>query len=459
MDRRQFLKISALGAGTAVAGLGAFKNAVAQQRPNIIYILADDLGYGNLSCYGQKTLETPNIDRLAEEGMKFTDHYAGSTVCAPSRCALMTGKHMGHAYVRGNARVPLRERDITVAELLQDTGYTTGIFGKWGLGEPETTGIPNKKGFDEFFGYINQHHAHDYYPVHLWDNTRRIWLGGNEAGQRTEYSHHIIKDRALDFIRDYHHTPFFLYLAITLPHANNEMGRLTGDGMEVPDYGPFADEKWPDQEKGFAMMLKILDDDVGDLMNLLKKLGIDDNTIVMFTSDNGPHSEGGHDPGFFDDNGPLRGQKRDLYDGGIRVPFIVRWPGKIEAGSESDHQSAFWDFLPTATELAGANTPNDIDGISFLPTLLGEKQEEHEYLYWEFTEQGGKQAVRMGKWKGVRNGVSNNPDAAIELYNLEEDIAESNNIAKNHPDIVKQMDQIMKTARTDSQEYPLFSGS
>ncbi|MEJ2051497.1 MAG: arylsulfatase, partial [Calditrichota bacterium] len=381
MDRRTFLKTLGAGMGAMALQMSLFGRIQGQQgeRPNIVYILADDLGYADVGCYGQKTLKTPHIDQLAAEGMKFTDHYAGSTVCAPSRCTLMTGMHTGHAYIRGNNRVPLRRRDETVANLLQDAGYFTGLFGKWGLGEPETTGIPNKQGFDEFFGYLNQHHAHDYYPVHLWDNMKRIWLSGNEVCQRKEYSHNVIFKQALDFVKNNRENPFFLYLALTLPHANDERGNVTGDGMEVPDYGPFANEDWPNQEKGFAEMVKMVDDSVGQLMDLLKELGLDENTVVMFTSDNGPHHEGGHDPDFFDDNGPLRGYKRDLYEGGIRVPMIVRWPGKVKPGSVTRHLSAFWDVMPTAAEIAGLPAPKNIDGISFLPTLLGQNnQKEHE---------------------------------------------------------------------------------
>ncbi|HKJ68754.1 MAG TPA: sulfatase-like hydrolase/transferase [bacterium] len=455
MNRRKFLKVAGLSTAAlmlpSLGGVRAQRNA----KPNIIYILADDMGYGNPGCYGQETLQTPNIQRLAAEGMKFTDHYAGSTVCAPSRCALMTGMHMGHAYIRGNQRVPLRRQDVTVAGLLQDAGYVTGLYGKWGLGEPETTGIPNKQGFDEFFGYLNQHHAHDYYPVHLWDNMHRIWLSGNEVCQRQEYSHNVIHDRAMDFLSENKENPFFLYLAYTLPHANNERGSVTRDGMEVPDYGPFANENWPDQEKGFAMMVKMLDDSVGEILDLLQEYGIDENTVVFFSSDNGPHHEGGHDPDFFDDNGPLRGYKRDLYEGGIRVPMLARWPGTIEPGSETDHPSAFWDVLPTAAEIAGIPVPEGIDGISFLPALKGEQQQSHDYLYWEFSPQGGKQAVRMGDWKGVRLEASENPDAPIELYNLRTDKGETRNVADQHPDITAKIAGIMESAHTDSQEFPL----
>jgi len=473
--RREFIKLIGLTAASAGASCllpgcaGAGRMAGERESPpNIIYIMADDLGYGDLGCYGQKIIKTPNIDKLAEEGMRFTDHYAGSTVCAPSRCCLMTGLHSGHAWIRGNARIPLRPSDATVAELLKQAGYTTGIIGKWGLGEPETTGIPNRQGFDYWFGYLNQRHAHNYYPEYLWRNEEKFELknevnhviGGQDrtpggvATKRVEYSHDLFAAEALRFVEQNKDNPFFLYLALTIPHANNEAG---SKGMEVPSLEPYADKDWPDPQKGHAAMITRMDGDVGRLMTKLKALGLDNDTLVMFTSDNGPHKEGGADPTFFNSSGPLKAYKRALYEGGIRVPMIARWPGRIEAGSVSDHISAFWDFLPTCCELVGVTAPEDIDGISIVPTLLARPgdQRRHEYLYWEFHEQGKRQAIRMGEWKGVRQNVAKNPDGPIELYNLKNDIGEERNIAARHPGIVARIEAYMKAAHTPSENWPL----
>jgi len=422
---------------------------------NIIFILADDLGYGNLGSYGQRAIKTPSLDRMAAEGVRFTQCYAGSTVCAPSRCALMTGLHTGHARVRGNARVPLLPEDVTVAEVLKTAGYATGIVGKWGLGEPETTGLPNRQGFDEWFGYLNQGHAHDYYPDYLWRNEERVELTENAGGKKGAYSHDLFTNEALEFVTRNKARPFFLYLAYTIPHANNELSRETGNGMEVPEDGPYAGEPWPQVERGFAAMVTRMDGDVGRLLALLQRLGIDRETAVFFSSDNGPHREGGHNPEFFHDSGPLRGIKRDLYEGGIRVPMIVRWPERIRAGDVSDQVWAFWDFLPTAAEMAGVEPPRGIDGISMLPALLGRLQQSAPYLYWEFFEGGFQQAVRMGDWKAVRRP----PYGGIELYNLGEDLAEEHNVAVEHPQVVAQAREIMEQARTDSAEFPVPGGS
>jgi arylsulfatase A-like enzyme len=436
----------------------------AAEQPNIIFVLVDDLGYGDLGCYGQETIRTPSIDRMAAEGMRFTDCYAGSTVCAPSRCCLMTGLHTGHARIRGNARVPLLPQDVTVAELLAEAGYKTGIIGKWGLGEPETTGIPNRQGFDYWFGYLNQRHAHNYYPEYLWKNQSRFPLpnavnhviGGRDrtpggvATKREVYSHDLFTEQAMDFLDRNAEETFFLYLAYTIPHANNEAGR---EGMEVPDYGPYADEDWPDPQKGHAAMITRMDGDVGRLFAKLEKLGIDDETIVFFSSDNGPHKEGGADPEFFNSSGPLQGYKRSLHDGGIRVPGIARWPGRVKAGSTSDLPWAFWDFLPTACELAGCEAPQGLDGISIVPELLGKPgQQRHEFMYWEFHEgRGSRQAVRMGPWKAVRKRLG----APLELYDLRVDIDESDDLAADHPEIVAKIENYLKTARTPSQHWPL----
>ncbi|HJZ81346.1 MAG TPA: arylsulfatase, partial [Pyrinomonadaceae bacterium] len=355
----------------------------AERRPNIILILADDLGYGDLGCYGQKMIETPNLDRMASEGLRFTNFYAGSTVCAPSRASLMTGVHQGHAYIRGNStlvpvpgqsgqdarRLSLRSQDVTVAEVLKAKGYATGLIGKWGLGEAETTGVPNRKGFEYFFGYLNQTHAHNYYPDYLWRNQERAPLA------KGTYSHDLFTKEALEFIRRYRAQPFFLYLAYTIPHANNELRRVTGNGMEVPSDAPYSDKPWPQHQKNYAAMVTRMDADIGKVFTLLKELRLDNDTVVFFSSDNGPQGvdEGGFNPDFFASHGVLRGIKRDLYEGGIRVPMIVRGPGKIKAGQVSDQVWAGWDFMPTAAALAGVKPLAGIDGISMLPTLLGQR--------------------------------------------------------------------------------------
>ncbi len=428
----------------------------ADRKPNIIFVLADDLGYGDLGCYGQKRIATPNLDQLASKGLRFTNCYAGSTVCAPSRCTLMTGMHTGHCTVRGNKAVPLLTADVTVAELLKEAGYVTGIIGKWGIGEPGTTGIPNRQGFDYWFGYLNQRHAHNYYPEYLWRNEEKVGLANEEQGgvatKKVEYSHDLFTKEALSFIERHKDEPFFLYLPYTIPHANNEAGRKLGDGMEVPDYGPFASEDWPNPEKGRAAMIWKLDRDFGTIMSALDRLEIADDTLVIFTSDNGPHSEGGSKSTYFNSSGPLRGMKRSLHDGGIRVPAIARWPGKIAPGTESDLPWTFWDVLPTLAELAGVSPPEKVDGVSILPTLRGEKQALDRFLYWEFHERGFHQAVRWGKWKAVRK---NRPDAPLELYDLEKDLGETTNIAGQQPAVLHRITDYLKGARTDSKDFPI----
>ena len=472
--RREFIQSIGLTAASVGAssllpsctGMGQ-TTKISANRPNIIFILADDLGYGDLGCYGQTTIKTPNIDKMAAEGMRFTDHYAGTTICAPSRCSLMTGLHTGHTLLRSNGEVPLRPSDVTVAKLVKNAGYTTGIIGKWGLGEPDTTGIPNRQGFDYWFGYLNQRHAHNYYPEYLWRNEEKVRLKnevrwfrnmnppGSVATKRVEYSHDLFTKEALGFVEQNKDKPFFLYLAYTIPHANNEAEQ--DKGMEVPSLEPYADKDWPEPQKAHAAMITRMDSDIGRLMSQLKKLGLDENTLVMFSSDNGPHKEGGADPAFFKSSGPLRGYKVALYEGGIRVPTIARWPARVKAGSVSNHVSAFWDFLPTCCELAGAETPEGIDGISMLPTLLGQsaQQKQHEFLYWEVLLQDKKQAVRMGDWKGVQLDMVKTPKGPIELYNLKSDIGEKHNIAEQHPEIVAKIEKYMMAARTPSKYWPL----
>jgi arylsulfatase A-like enzyme len=446
--------------------LSATAAAEAADKPNIIFILADDLGYGDLGSYGQKLIETPNLDRMAAEGIRFTDFYAGNTVCAPSRSVLMTGQHMGHTHVRGNAGADisiqtLRDEDVTVAEVLKQAGYATALCGKWGLGEdvPGNQGLPNDQGFDLFYGYLNQVHAHNYYPEFLWLNKEKQPLrnkvttlprkyagfAGGYATERVDYSHDLILEQALGFVEAQKDGPFFLYLPLTIPHANNEGTRGTGDGQEVPDYGIYKDRPWDNPDKGQAAMITRMDAGVGQLLALLKRLSVDDNTLVMFSSDNGPHDEGGHNTELFNPGGPLRGMKRDLYEGGVRVPLIARWPGRIAAGTETAHIGYFGDLLATCAELAGAEVPANLDSISFVPTLTGnaDKQAEHDYLYWEFYEQGGKQAVRHGQWKAVRMPMVTGP---TELYDLDADLGEQANIAAAHPEIVRRLEAMMKAA-------------
>jgi len=476
MQRREFLKTVGIGAASVVLagcqdshiGQGMnVKHTKRRKHPNIIYILADDLGYGDLGCYGQKKIKTPHLDEMAREGMLFTQHYAGSTVCAPSRCTLMTGLHTGHCWVRGNADgtvgQTLQPNDVTVAELLKKAGYTTALIGKWGLGQKGSTGFPLKQGFDYFYGYLNQAHAHNYYPDFLWRNEEKVKLrnivkhkkGQDIAGvssNKLDYSPDFFIKEALDFIKQNKDKPFFLYFASTLPHANNEAGKK---GMEIPDYGIYKDKKWPEAQKGHAAMITHLDSDVGKIMSLVISLGLDKDTIIMFASDNGPHREGGNNPDFNDSNGPLRGIKRDLYEGGVRVPFIARWPGKIKAGSRSDLISAFWDILPTCADIAGVKVPRKIDGISLRPTLLShnKKQKRHEYLYWEFHERQPKQAVHMNNWKAIRFLPNR-----IELYNLKNDLGETNNLAEKNPHIVKMVENCMNKARTPSKHWPFKKG-
>lgn len=474
MERREFLRRAGYGSLAVLTASGAgwihpSCKSGRKRNPNIIFILADDLGYGDLSCYGQKRFTTPHLDRMAGEGMRFTDHYSGSTVCAPARCSLMTGYHTGHAWVRGNygsgphgwgACLELRPEDITVAELLKKAGYATGAFGKWSLGVAETTGAPWKKGIDEWYGYLNQGHAHFYYPEYLYHNDQKVMLEKNASGQRLQYSHDLIAEKVLEFIARNKDRPFFLYWAMTIPHAEllvpqDSLEEFRGRYEEKPYAGTHYASQ-PEPKAAFAGMVTRMDRDIGRLLRMLEEVGIDRDTVVMFSSDNGPHKEGGHDPEFFDSNGPLRGIKRDLYEGGIRVPLIARWPGRIKAGSVSDHISAFWDFLPTVCGLAGIPSPEGIDGLSFLPSILGDEkdQQDHEYLYWEFHERKTtNQAIRMGRWKAVRHS----PSGPIELYNLEADVGEASNIADQNSEIVDKIRMLFEQARTAHEIWELKS--
>jgi len=447
------LKISLSGLLLFILSICSTASQIDKTRPpNLIYIMADDLGYGDLGCFGQKTIKTPNLDKMASEGIRFTSYYAGNTVCRPSRLSLWTGKHMGHTPISSNANYHFKPSDITVSELLKSRGYATGGVGKWAMGGIGTTGHPNKNGFDFWFGYLDQGQAHNYYPNHLWKNTEKIILKGNVltgevkdrgrvSKKRTTYSHDLLTTQAMKFIRNHKDTPFLLHVHWTIPHANNEGGRATGDGMEVPDYGLYAKEKWPNTKKGAAAMITRMDKDVGEIIKLLKELDIQNETMIFFTSDNGPHSEGGHKHETFNANGPLRGYKRDLYEGGIRVPGIAYWPNKIKSGTVSDQPLAFWDWLPTACELAGITPPAKLDGLSFAPTLLGksDQQEMHPYLFWKY---GKKTAIRKQEWKAVRNAQNK----GMELYNLNTDIGETKNLSAQYPDKIRELEKLMEEA-------------
>ena len=454
MNRRDFLRYAGLGAGAL--GLGRNVWAAPAGRPNIVYILADDMGYGDLGCFGQKTLATPNLDAMAQRGLKLTNHYAGSTVCAPSRCVLMTGMHTGHCRVRTNDNEKLTDEDVTVAQVLKKAGYATGCIGKWGVGRPPLSD-PNDRGFDYFYGYVCMNHAHNCFPEFIIRNgkqvplrnvleerwkERKVYPGAGVAAKKVDFVPDLCQKEVLQFIdRQKAGQPFFLYYALNIPHANNEGGQR---GMEVPSFGEFADKDWPDAEKGFAAMMRRIDTYVKEILDKLQAAGLADNTLVIFSSDNGPHQEGGHKAEHFDSNGELRGTKRDLYEGGVRVPTIACWPGVIQPGRTSDHVSGFQDILPTFAELAGAEAPKT-DGISLAPTLRGRgEQKKHDHLYWEFYEGGGKQAVLKGKFKGIRLNTQKKPDGPIELYDITQDLSERTNLAEQHPEIVADMARIMK---------------
>ncbi len=433
INRREFL-----GAAAALA-------APVRRRPNIVFILADDLGNFDLGCYGQKLIQTPNIDALAAGGMRFLQAYAGGTVCAPSRSCLMTGQHTGHTTIRANhstrtkQRVPMNAGDLTVAKVLKGAGYSTGIFGKWGLGEPATAGVPTRQGFDDWFGFLNQDHAVDYYPDYLWRNERKETIQGNVNGGKKEYTTDLFTREARRFIRAHQREPFFLYLAYTAPHKD----------LQVPRDEWYSSRPWGEDDKLYAAMVTHMDRSIGEVMALLKELKLADDTVVFFSSDNGA----GHKSGLplFKSTGPLRGAKGDVYEGGIRVPLLARWPGRIKAGAVSELPCAFWDFLPTAVELAGARTPAGIDGVSILPALTGGRQRPREFLYWENHGKRFEQAVRMGEWKAIRKGL----DGPIELYHLAEDTGEKNDVAARNPAVVARVREILSGVRTEAAEYPV----
>ncbi|RKY88095.1 arylsulfatase [candidate division KSB1 bacterium] len=467
-----------MGAGTIAVSVPVlkFSSKKESRKPNIILILADDLGYGEIGCYGQKYIRTPNIDRMAAEGIKFTQHYSGSPVCAPSRCVLLTGKHTGHSYIRNNGRVknrkldesksifpgqnPIPDSTVTIAEILKEQGYATSAIGKWGLGFEGSTGDPNKQGFDLFYGYLCQIHAHNHYPRFLWKNGKKVWLEGNDRKLTGKhYAQDLFIKEALKFIDENKNRPFFLYLPFIIPHLSiqvpeESLNEYKGKIPEEP-YKHRGYLKHPFPRAGYAAMITHMDKGIGKIMELIKKLGLDNETIVFFTSDNGPtyNRIGGSDSYFFRSAGPLRGLKGSLYEGGIRVPLVARWHGHIKPGTISDHISAFWDFLPTICDIAGVEIPNDTDGISFLPVLTGKgKQEEHKYLYWEFPAYGGQQAVRMGNWKGIRQNMFKG-NMKIELYNLKKDIGEKHNVAEQYPEVVNKIEKIMKDAHIPSKLF------
>ncbi|MFN7930123.1 MAG: arylsulfatase [Blastocatellia bacterium] len=440
----------------------------APQQPNVIYIMADDLGYGDLGCYGQQLIQTPNIDRLAREGLRFTQMYAGSTVCAPSRAVLMTGRHMGHVSVRGNAGrenlalQSLHQGERTIGHVFKDAGYQTALFGKWGLGEIGAEGHPNRMGFDEFFGFLNQTHAHNYYPTFLVHNSERVPLrnmpantkseqGEGWAREKLDYAPDVIFDKAMQWLEQNKAKPFFLYFASTLPHANNEAANNVGDGQEVPDYGIYKDKPWPNPDKGQAAMITRLDTQVGQMLAWLQARGLARNTLVIFTSDNGPHQEGKNNPQLFHPAGPLRGIKRALYEGGVRVPFVARWPGRIKAGTTSNHIAYFGDVMATVSELTKQPLATGLDSISFLPTLLGRsKQSQHPYLYFEFYEQGGRQSVRFGNWKAIREPMLTGP---VQLFDLSKDVGEQHDLAATNPQLVQRAIAYMNEARRDDPRW------
>jgi arylsulfatase A-like enzyme len=455
--------IAAMGALAAREQQRPDRSLEARDRPNILIIQADDLGYGDLSAYGQARFQTPSLDRLAREGIRFTQYYAGSTVCAPSRTALMTGLHTGHAWIRGNGEIPLREQDVTVAMSLRDAGYRTAVIGKWGLGGPGTAGQPDRKGFEYAFGFLDHRHAHRQFTDHLFRNGERISTDLN-----LDYVNDLFTRETTAFIEQTDQRPFFVYLNYTVPHAElrvpaDSLDPLKGRFPETPYTNPQADarETGPDNvslgyrsqptpHAAFVAMITRMDRDIGRLVGVIGSRGIGRRTLVMFISDNGPHEEGGGDPQFFKSSGGLRGIKRDLYEGGIRVPMIARWTGVIPAGRVSDHVWAHWDIFPTLADLAGSMVPPDLDGISMVRALRGQSQPTHDFFYWEFHERGFQQAVRMGSWKAIRL----KPGAPLELYDLRHDPREEHDVASTHANVVARIDTYLKTARTESEQWP-----
>jgi len=466
MKRREFLQSMPLAAAPLL-----LTRCRRQRRPNVIFILADDLGYAELGCYGQRKIKTPNIDHLAAQGMRFLQHYSGSPVCAPSRCTLMTGLHTGHSQVRDNKQVggaegwrlgatsggqwPLQADTTTVARIFQQAGYVTGAFGKWGLGIVPSTGAPLKQGFDHFYGYICQRQAHTYYPNHVWRDDQVEYWHENDNGAEVTFSHDRITETALQFIKTNKDRPFFCYVPFTIPHValqvpEDSLAEYRGLWDDPPYDGKKGYVPHPAPRACYAAMVSRMDRDVGRIVQWVKQLHLENDTLIIFTSDNGPTFAGGADSTFFESTGGLRGLKQDVYEGGIRVPFIAAWPGHIQAGSQSQHASAFWDFMPTACELIGSGTPAGLAGISYLPTLLGrpERQKIHDHLYWELA---GQQAVRQGDWKAVRLKM----DQPVQLYNLAPDPFEKLDVAGENPERLQQMTQLLSDCRIDSELFPL----
>lgn len=474
------LSLAALIFGACTAG--------EERKPNIIFLLADDLGYAEVGSFGQQKIRTPNLDRLAAEGMRLTQHYSGSAVCAPSRCVLMTGLHPGHAWIRTNKEIqpegqePIPAETTTIAELLKQHGYATGIVGKWGLGPPGSEGDPLNQGFDRFFGYNCQRHAHNHYPNYLWDNDERVILDNPEfaahqalpedadpkdrASYRrysgNDYAPDLFSEAALDFIRDNQDRPFFLFYATTVPHLalqapEDSLKEYAGQWTDAPYVGDRRYLPHLTPRAAYAAMVTRMDREIGKIAELVRELNLDEHTVFIFSSDNGPAFDGlgGTDSEFFESAGPLRGRKGSLYEGGVRVPTIVRWKGRIAAGSVSDYVSGFEDWLPTSLHLIGADSiPQDLDGISLVPTLFGQEQEPRPFLYREFPSYSGQQSVRIGEWKGVRQNLAlDRPNLHIELYNLASDIGESRDVSAEHPEVVAQIEQIMREERTRSRIF------
>ncbi|MDP7010150.1 MAG: arylsulfatase [Verrucomicrobiota bacterium] len=436
--------------------------------PNIIFIMADDLGWGDLGCYGQKLIKTPHLNRLAAEGMRFTQCYAGSPMGDASRAVMLTGMHSGHSYIRGNRGIPLRGADLIIPMYLRGTRkYETIALGKWNLGGKGTRGAPFEKGFNHWIGFVDQIHANNHYPTFVWRYEPGIrginsWNGDVQIpanhGRRAVYSTDLLTKAALNTIRIYRPSwetgfrPFFMYLSYTAPHANNELARKTGQGMEVPNAFPYTGKKWPRAEKNKAAVITRLDNAIGQIMAKLKEFNMEEDTVIFFTSDNGPHQEGGNDPAFFSSAGPFRGIKRSLNEGGLRVPMIVRWTGKIKGNSVSEQVFPFWDLMPTILQIARIPTPREIDGISLMPTLIGLPQkQQHDYLYWESHVNGSQQASRKRDWKVIRPA----PSKALELYDLSKDPGESQNVAAHNPEVIKEFETFLRTARTRSLQWPI----